>query len=73
MKRRHDIVVDFIDAVKDMLAGLASDAKYRGKLFHVDTRGTLLIQEEWANELHPRNPGFAKLADKIDAGLQTNI
>ena len=70
---RHKIIRQFIDAVNDMLAGLAADPKYAGKVFHVDVRGTLLTDPEWANELHPRNPGFARLADKIDAALQANI
>jgi hypothetical protein len=73
LKTRHDITAKFIDAVNSMLAGLAADPKYSGKVFHVDFRGTLLAESEWANELHPRNPGFAKLADKIDAALQVNI
>lgn len=70
---RHKIVGQFIDAVNDMLVGLAADLKYVGKVFHVDVRGTVLTEGEWANELHPRNPGFAKFADKIDAALQANI
>jgi hypothetical protein len=73
LQRRHDIIGQFIDAVSDMLAGLAADPKYAGKVFHVNVRGTVLTDGEWANELHPRNPGFAKLADKIDAALQANI
>jgi hypothetical protein len=73
LKNRHDILMTFIDAVHNMLALLAADPKYSGKVFHVDLRGTLQIGAEWANELHPRNPGFAKLADKIDASLQANI
>jgi len=73
LQTRHDIVKQFIDAVNTMLAGLAADPKYNGKVFHVDTRGTLLTDPEWANELHPRNPGFAKVADKIDAALQAHI
>ena len=70
---RHNIIKQFIDAVNDMLAGLAADPKYTGKVFHVNLRGTILTDPEWANELHPRNPGFAKFADKIDAALQANI
>ena len=70
---RHDILMQFIDALSDMLAGVAADPKYQGNVFHVDLRGTLVADSEWANELHPRNPGFAKLADKIDTVLQKNI
>jgi len=56
-----------------MLTALAADPNYSGKVFHVDSRRTLLTEGEWANELHPRNPGFSKIADKIDAALQANI
>jgi hypothetical protein len=73
LKVRHDILVQFIDAVTIMLQGLTEDPKYAGKLFHVDLRGTLLTESDWANELHPGNPGFSKLADKIDAALQATV
>jgi lysophospholipase L1-like esterase len=73
LQTRHDILVKFIDAVNSMLKAVAADPKYSGKVFHVDLRRTLLGDAEWANELHPRNPGFSKLADKIDAALQANI
>lgn len=73
LKTRHDIVVKFIDSVSSMLAGLASDPNYTGNVFHVDLRGTLQSESDWANELHPRNPGFSKLADKIDTALQANM
>ncbi len=71
LQARHDIVVEFIDSVNTMLAGLA--ANYPGQVFHVDLRGTLKSADDWANELHPRNPGFKALADRIDAALQANI
>lgn len=71
LKRRHAIVVEFIDAVNAMLAGLA--AKYPGQVYHVDLTGTLRSADDWANELHPKNKGFAALAAKIDAALQANL
>jgi hypothetical protein len=70
---RHDILVTFIDSLNAMLANLAAQSKYAGKLFHVNLVGTLSNESEWANELHPLNPGFSALADKIDLALQTNI
>jgi hypothetical protein len=73
LQTRHDIIVNFIDALHAMLASLAADPKYSAKVFHVDLRGTLKTEDEWANELHPRNPGFVSLADKIDTALQANI
>ena len=73
LKVRHDIIVKFMDAVNTMLAGIAADAKYAGKVFHADLRGTLQSPSDWANELHPGNDGFSALADKIDAALQANL
>jgi lysophospholipase L1-like esterase len=67
LKVRHDIVAVFIDSFNKMLASLA--AKYPGVVYHVDLRGTLQIKDEWANELHPKNEGFGKLADKINLAL----
>jgi hypothetical protein len=71
LKVRHDILVSFIDALNAMLTGLAD--KYEGQMFHVDLTGTLQNRDEWANELHPQNEGFSKLAEKIDASLQANL
>jgi lysophospholipase L1-like esterase len=66
---RHDIVAAFIDSFNKMLAGLA--ANYPGVVNYVDLRGTLQTKDDWANELHPNNDGFGKLADKINLALHT--
>ncbi|MGD1149124.1 MAG: hypothetical protein ABR961_14380 [Thermoanaerobaculaceae bacterium] len=71
LKRRHDILVPFIKAVNDMQVAL--EQKYLGSLFHVDLTGTLQTKDDWANELHPNNAGFAALAAKFDAALQSHI
>jgi hypothetical protein len=39
----------------------------------VPTHGTLNTQEEWANELHPKNPGFQKIAEKFQTVLQERL
>jgi hypothetical protein len=36
----------------------------------VPTHRTLLTEREWANELHPRDPGFHKIAEKFQKVLQ---
>ena len=71
LKVRHDIVVNFIDAVNIMLAGRAQ--KYAGQVFHVNFAGTLSSPADWANELHPGNAGFRALAAKLDAVMQANL
>lgn len=68
---RHDIVKLFIDGLNDLVAGLAQ--KYAGKVFYVNLRKTLTSRGDWANELHPRNAGFAAFAGKINDALQTHI
>lgn len=68
---RHDIVAKFIDSFNTMLSGLQT--KYAGIVHYVDLRGTLLTRDEWANELHPKEEGFGKLADKINLALHTHI
>jgi len=71
LKARYDIVKVFIDAMNRMLKGL--EVKYPGQVFHVDLRGTLNNRDEWANELHPKNPGFEKLADKFNLVLHQHL
>jgi hypothetical protein len=71
LKVRYDIVKVFIDSMNRMLKGL--EVKYPGQVFHVDLRGTLNSRDEWANELHPKNPGFEKLADKFNLVLHQHL
>jgi hypothetical protein len=73
LKTRHDITFKFIDALNNMLADIAADAKYRGKVLHADLRGTLKSQDDWANELHPVNSGFSAMSEILDATLQANM
>jgi hypothetical protein len=49
-----------------MLAGLAATAAYKFTL--VVTQGTL-EPAEWANELHPTELGFRKIANVFHAAL----
>jgi hypothetical protein len=70
LQRRHDIVKIFINAMNDMLEDLGR--QFPGQVFYINLRDTL-TRDEWANELHPTNEGFAKLAAKMDASLQANM
>lgn len=71
LKARYGITKVFIDGFNEMLKGF--EAKYPGRLFHTDLRGTLKTRDEWANELHPKDPGFEKLADKINVVLHQHL
>ena len=66
---RHDILRAFIDAFNHMLGDLQT--KYPNVVHHVDLRGTLTAEDEWANELHPKKEGFGELAAKINLALHT--
>ncbi len=65
--RRRDIVAQFIDALNKMLDQLV--AKYPNVVHKVSLLGTLPRLEDWANELHPRNPGFFAIAQKFNDAL----
>ncbi len=71
LQRRHQVVKPFIDALNTMQKGL--ETKYPGAVFHVDLTNTLHVEDDWVNELHPGNAGFAALAAKIDASLQQHV
>ena len=58
-----------IDRYTDELNLLA--AKYSPRIEVVDTRGTLTAQD-WANELHPKPAGFAKIAARWLPQLQAH-
>jgi len=49
------------------------ETAFAGNVFCVNLRNTLKTRDDWANELHPGNDGFAALAAKIDDSLQANI
>jgi len=66
---------DVIKALNDMLAVLPT---VYANVHHLDLRGTLpteliddAYQEWWANELHPTDEGFAKLAQQFDDLIST--
>lgn len=70
---RHDIVKQFMDPFNDMLKELAAQRKYSGRVHYVNLCETLQSSYEWANELHPNNDGFRKLAAKFDQALQRHL
>lgn len=57
-----------IDEFTAMLAALVS--RYPGQVYLVDSRRAL-TREDWANELHPKPPGFKKIAQRWLPVLQS--
>ena len=67
LAHRRTIVNRFIDAFNVMLDRLV--AKYPGTVHKVPTVGTLPDISQWANELHPTNPGFLLIAKQFNDEL----
>jgi hypothetical protein len=71
------VLRELIDRYNIMLAGLVRDLASTGlsHVRYVDLRGTLSAalpsgyKADWANELHPTKPGFAKVTARIAAAL----
>ena len=71
------VLRDLIDRYNVMLSGLVSDLDSAGlaHVRYVDLRGTLSAalpsgyKADWGNELHPTQPGFAKVTARIAAAL----
>jgi len=68
-------MVTIIDTFNDMILRLPTLQDGQGKrrfehVVHVEVRGALSTkaadyQQDWSNELHPTQPGFAKVTDKF--------
>lgn len=58
---RREVVKLFLQGFDALLDKIANKHK---KITVVPTQGTLK-DEEWANELHPKNPGFKKIAKRF--------
>jgi N-acetylmuramoyl-L-alanine amidase len=65
---RHNLIKFLIDALYDMLGGIAGSPEHRG-VHLVDCRGALPDVADWADEIHGTSAGFAKVADRFRATL----
>jgi hypothetical protein len=57
---RRGVAHALVDRFNDMLRALA--ATHPLDFVHVDLRGTLDIDRDWQNEIHPTREGFRKVA-----------
>ena len=63
-------IAGLLDEYNELISRVASDL---GPLFHyVDTRSTVGY-DDWANELHPTNKGFERVATKIHDEVLSNF
>jgi hypothetical protein len=67
---QHAVVTEMLKRFDTKLKAVASAA---GKFIVVSTHDTLKDEEEWDNELHPKDPGFLKIALKFQAVLQQHL
>ena len=68
LARGKELVAELIDRFNAMLARVARLPEFR-HVHHVDLRGTLpsgsSYKDWWANELHPKARGFARVAERF--------
>ena len=69
-KLRRDIVKILIDALYEVLADVAAGDEH---MHLIDVRGTLTQVRDWADEIHGTDAGFARVASKFNAVLQTLV
>ena len=78
LQARTDIMKRLIQRLNTMQKGVVGQAAFAGRVFHVDLTGTLsnaagAYLQDWDNELHPSQSGFARLADKFAAVLAVEL
>jgi endonuclease/exonuclease/phosphatase family metal-dependent hydrolase len=59
------LMIDRLNAVQQRLCGGDGRSGEYPTAFHVDVRNTLAGISEWADELHPTDTGFRKVADRF--------
>lgn len=64
------VVAILIDDLNEVLKDI--EAEFRGSATHIDCRGTVGSSvRSWYDELHPRNPGYARAASLFKARIDT--
>lgn len=73
LRKRRAVVKVLVDNLNEMLVQLTREPEFAGLVHHVDLRNTLRARSDWANELHPTEEGFAKLAVLLDQVIQQTL
>jgi len=68
---RRAVAHILVDRFNDMLRALA--ATHPLDFVHIDLRGTLDIDADWQNEIHPTRPGFRKVASALQAKVVNRL
>jgi hypothetical protein len=66
---QRQIVIEVMDRVHDGLTAVAKAFESSKKVNYVDVRRTVTSKAEWYDEIHPKSPGFKKIAAKIRAHI----
>lgn len=64
---QHKVMTAMLDRFEAKLEEVKNGTK---NFLIVPTHGTLHTQDEWANELHPKDPGFGLIAQRFQRVLQ---
>jgi hypothetical protein len=67
LEARRAILNVFMNQFNERLAAIAQG---RPRVHYLDLRNTLPDEDLWANELHPKNRGFKRIARKFDDLIQ---
>ncbi|MBA1148288.1 hypothetical protein H0Z60_14625 [Ectothiorhodospiraceae bacterium WFHF3C12] len=68
---QRSIATVLVDRMNEILQQIQVD--YPLDFVHVDLRGTLNVDSDWANEIHPNNQGFRKVAYEFIAQMKAKL
>ena len=66
---RAPIIKIMVDQFNSRLQQLAGDASYGGRVKYVNCRGAVGNKANWFDEIHPRTPGFGRVADRFKSAI----
>lgn len=66
---RAPIIRIMIDQFNTRLQQLADSAAYGGRVIYVNCRGAVGNKPQWFDELHPRTPGFGRVAGRFKSAI----
>jgi len=70
LETRRKLARELVDRLNHMLRALAAE---HASFHHVDLRGTLTSVRQWADEIHPRSAGFAKMAARFRRAMDAAL
>ena len=65
---QRQIVAEMIKRFNERLVTISED--FTASVYHVDCQGLVGTKSKWHDELHPKNAGYFKVAEKFDAVIK---